>query len=201
MPASSRPYHSPLRQERAAQTRERIVVAGAELAHSFRSWDWRDLTVRAVAERAGVNERTVYRHFATERDLRDAILARLEEEAGVSVDGLELDDFAQLTARVISYLSTFAVEPQVSGDPTFAAVDERRRTALVQAVATRTPAWSADEQRRAAALLDVFWSVPTYERMRAAWDLSEDEITEAITWVISLIEDAIADDRRPHPPR
>lgn len=197
MSTTPRPYHSPIRQERAAQTRERIVAAGAELAHSFRSWNWRDLTVRAVADHAGVNERTVYRHFATERELRDAILGRLQEEAGVSVDGLELHDFAQLTARVISYLSTFAVEPKVSNDPTFVEVDQRRRSALVHALESRTPTWAESEQQLAAALLDVFWSVPTYERMRGAWDLSEDQITGAISWVISLIEDAIADGRHP----
>jgi AcrR family transcriptional regulator len=194
---SPRPYHSPIRQERAAQTRERIVAAGAELAHSFQSWDWRELTVRAVAERAGVNERTVYRHFATERELRDAILASLEAEAGVSVDGLELDDFAEVTARVVTYLSTFAVEPRVATDPSFVEVDQRRRAALVHALEPRTAGWSDTERQLAAAMLDVFWSVPTYERLRAAWDLSEDEVTRAITWVISLIEDAIAEGRAP----
>lgn len=194
---SPRAYNSPVRQERAAQTRERIVAAGAELAHSFRSWDWRELTVRAVAERAGVNERTVYRHFATERELRDAILARLEEEAGVSVEHLDLGDFAGVTARVIAYLATFAVEPKVASDPTFVAIDERRRASLVQAVERRTASWSEGDQRLAAALLDVFWGVPTYERMRASWGLSEAEVTRAIGWVISLIEAAIDDGRPP----
>jgi AcrR family transcriptional regulator len=187
-----RPYNSPVRQAQAAQTRERIVAAGAEIAHSLRSWDWREVTVRAVAERAGVNERTVYRHFATERELRDAILGRLEEEAGISVDGLELSDFAQITSRVIAYLSTFAVVPKVVQDPTFVEIDERRRAALVRAVGDRTPGWSERDQRVAAALLDVFWGVPTYERMRATWDLSDEETSRAITWVISLVEAAIA---------
>jgi AcrR family transcriptional regulator len=192
-----RQYHSPVRQAQAAQTRDRIVAAGAELAHSFQSWSWHELTVRAVAEQAGVNERTVYRYFATERELRDAILARLEEEAGVSVDGLELGDFAETTARVISYLSTFAAVPRVASDPTFVAVDERRRAALVSALAARTADWSERDRRLAAALLDVFWSVPTYERMSAAWELAEADIATAITWVISLIEAAIAAGRAP----
>lgn len=197
MSSASRPYNSPVRQERAAQTRERIVAAGAELAHSFQSWDWRELTVRAVAERAGVNERTVYRHFATEKDLRDAILGRLLEEAGVIVDDLALDDFAQTTARVISYLSTFAVQPKVVSDPTFVAVDEQRRAALLRALEPRTAGWSDRERTAAAALLDVFWGVPTYERMSATWGLSEDELAGAIGWVISLIETAIEGGGRP----
>ena len=196
MAESSRRYDSPVRRAQAAQTRARIVAAGAELAHSLRSWDWREVTVRAVAERAGVNERTVYRHFATERELRDAILGHLEEEAGVSVDGLELGDFAQMTSRVISYLATFAVVPRVASDPTFVAVDERRRTALVSALEQRTDGWDEREQRLAAALLDVFWSVPTYERMRSAWGLSEPEITAAIGWAVSIY--SVATDLRIH---
>jgi AcrR family transcriptional regulator len=186
-----------VRQQRVAETRERIVAAGAELAHSFTSWSWRELTVRAVAERAGVNERTVYRHFSHERDLRDAILARLQEEAGVSVDDLDLGDFSAVTARVLSYLATFPIEPRIVSDPTFAGLDQRRREALTAAVEQRTPAWSDEQRRLVAALLDVFWSVATYERMGAAWRLSEDEITRAISWVIALIESAVADGRGP----
>ena len=50
--------------------------------HGYDTWDWRDLTFRSVAERAGVGERTVYRHFPTERHLHDAVMERLESEAG-----------------------------------------------------------------------------------------------------------------------
>jgi hypothetical protein len=108
-----------------------------------------------------------------------------------------LDDFAATTARVISYLATFAVQPKVVSDPTFAAVDEQRRTALVRALAPRTPGWSDRERTATAALLDVFWGVPTYERMRATWGLEEDELAGAIGWVISLIEAAIDGGERP----
>ena len=197
MTDAPRAYESPVRRERAAQTRDRILAAGAALVHSFTKWDWSELTVRGVAERAGVAERTVYRHFATERELRDAILARLQEEAGVSVDGLELSDFAATTARVVSYLSTFAIEPKVLTDPTFVAIDQQRREALVQALESRTLEWSEQDRTLAASLLDVFWSVPTYERMRSTWELSHDDIGRAIGWVIGLIEAAITEGDTP----
>ena len=74
-----------LRRAQMAETRERILAAGSALVHEFKSWDWRPLTFRAVAERAGVGERTVYRHFATERELRDAVMTRCEQEAGVEL--------------------------------------------------------------------------------------------------------------------
>ena len=79
------PYDNSARAEKAGKTRERIIAAGSELVHAFDSWNWRDLTFRSVAERAGVGERTVYRHFPTERHLHDAVMQRLESEAGVVV--------------------------------------------------------------------------------------------------------------------
>src|SRR5262245_43541623 len=54
-----RRYDGTLRRQQAAETRERIVAAGSELLHGSPIRDWRALTVRAVAERAGVNQRTV----------------------------------------------------------------------------------------------------------------------------------------------
>ena len=69
-----RRYDSPLRRERAAQTRERITDAGVALVRELPTWDWQGLTFAAVAARAQVSVRTVYRYFATERDLHDAII-------------------------------------------------------------------------------------------------------------------------------
>jgi len=88
------------RHEKAAQTRERIVAAGSDLVHGFETWNWRELTFKAVAERAGVGERTVYRHFPTERHLRDAVMQRLESEAGISYEDVNLTNLAETTSRV-----------------------------------------------------------------------------------------------------
>src|SRR5207247_11265534 len=66
-----RKYDSPLRRQRAAETYDRIVAAGVAILHELPLWKWQALTLRAVAQRAGVTERTVYRHFATERELRE----------------------------------------------------------------------------------------------------------------------------------
>ena len=48
-----------------------------------------------------------------------------------------------------------------------------------------------------AALFDLVWSMPAYERLVGAWDLDGDDATEAITWLMSLLTHAIDDDRRP----
>jgi AcrR family transcriptional regulator len=187
-----RRYDSPVRRQRAAETRDRIVLAGAELLHGFPIWNWRALTVRAVAERAGVNERTVYRHFATERDLRDAVLERLEEEAGVDLRGLTLDDVPDVTARILGYSSSFPVAPRTERDATVAAANARQRGALLAAVTERTRGWSEGDRALAAAMFDVLWSPVSYERMVVDWDVDAKEAIRGITWVVGLIQDAIA---------
>ena len=186
-----RRYDSPLRRQRAAETKDRIVSAGAELLHGFPIWNWNALTVRAVAERAGVNERTVYRHFATERHLRDAVLARLEEESGVDLDGLTLDGVRQVTARIFEYVSAFPLEPRLARDPTVVAANERQREALLGAVAPFSREWSGADRTIAAAVLDVLWSVVSYERLVSDWDLAPEQAIRATDWVIQLVADAI----------
>jgi AcrR family transcriptional regulator len=192
-----RRYDSPVRRERAAQTRERIVTAGWELAHERPSWDWQGLTVRAVAERAGVNERTVYRHFPSERELHDAVLGRLEEEAGVTLEGLRLADVADVTARVFTHVSSFPLVPRAPREPTLIAADQRRREAVRHAVAAQVPGWPDTDRAMAAAVLDVLWSVSSYERLLAGWELTHEDAANAITWAIGLVAAAIKDGSAP----
>jgi AcrR family transcriptional regulator len=192
-----RKYDSPVRRRQAAETRERILAAGSELVHGFPRWDWRELTVRAVAQRAGVNERTVYRHFSSERELHEAVIRRLQEEVGDPLDGLTLDGFGDVVAQLFDYLASFAASPRQTTDPTFVAVDERRRQALVAAVEPGTAAWSDADRQMAAALLDALWSVPTYERLVGVWGLDTERATEAVTGLISLLVRSIQEGRRP----
>jgi AcrR family transcriptional regulator len=188
-----------LRRQRAAETRERIVAAGADLLHGVPIWNWRALTVRAVASRAGINERTVYRYFANERELRDAVMRRLEEEAGIDLNGLGLEDIRDVTARVLAYASSFPLVPRVPRDPTVAATNARQREALLTALAPATPGWEDVDRETAAAILDVLWSPMSYERLVTDWQLGPKEAIRGVTWVIDLIEDAIRRGEGPVP--
>lgn len=192
-----RPYDNTLRKQQAADTRERIVSAGSDLLHGSSVRDWRALTVRAVAERAAVNERTVYRHFVNERALRDAVMHRLEEEAGIDLAGMRLEDVADVTARIFEHVSSYPREPRPPLDPTLSATGQRQRTALLAAVAARTARWTEADRTVAAALLDVLWSVASYERLVGDWQLDREQATRGITWVIGLVEEAIRKGRRP----
>ena len=196
---SRRRYNNRGRRQKAAQTRERIIAAGSELVHAFDSWNWRELTFRSVAERAGVGERTVYRHFPTERHLHDAVMQRLESEAGISYEDVDLGNLGEATTRVFASLQRFAVRDSVDTprDPTFVGVDARRRDALLRAVAASTPGWSESQQRVTAGLLDVLWNLPAYERLVGVWGIEGTTATEAVNWLMAKVIEAVEGDSPP----
>ena len=187
----SRPYDGRLRRERAAETRERILDAGSELIHLSSVRDWKRLTVRAVAERAGVNERTVYRYFGSERGLRDAMLERNQQEAGIELEGMRLEDVATVAARILDHVAQYPREPPPALDPTLVAAKDRQHQSLLDAVASEVGRASGPRQMTVAAVLDALWSVATYERLVDAWSIDHDEAVSAITWVIGLVEAAV----------
>ena len=145
-----RQYDSTLRRQRAGETRARIIAAGSELLHGSSVRDWHGLTIRAVAEKAGVNERTVYRHFVNEQGLRDAVMHEFEEEAGIDLRGMQLADVADVTARIFAHVSSYPPDARQPLDPTLLDAKRRQHEALLAAVAAEAGTWS-EEDRTAAA--------------------------------------------------
>ena len=71
-PAKKRPYVLKARGEQVAETRARIVAATVALHEEVGP---RRTTIKAIAERAGVERLTVYRHFPDERAVVQACSA------------------------------------------------------------------------------------------------------------------------------
>ncbi len=85
MSETTRPYHSPLRQQRAAETRNLILEA---LAAIIAERGVPDFSVQEVADRAGVALRTVYRHFSDRQALLDGLADLVDEE----LEAMRADD-------------------------------------------------------------------------------------------------------------
>ena len=202
--ANTRRYDGTLRRQRALETHDRIVTAGCDLLAESSLRDWRALTMRAVAERAGVNERTVYRHFTNERGLRDSVMHRLEQRAGIDLDDLELDGIAEVARRIFATIAAHPLERRAPLDPTLQDASRRERAALLRALEPHADGWSEADRVVAAAVLNALWRVAVYEHLVADWNLDGDEAIAGITWVIGLVEQAVRDGRppdRPAPPR
>ena len=195
--STPRRYESPVRRQQAFETRERIIEAGCKLLQRSGIRDWRALTIRGVADLAGVNERTVYRYFGNERGLRDAVMQRLEEKAGIELEGMRLEDVAGFAARIFGHVSAYPGRPKPALDPTLSDASVRQKEALLAALAERTSEWTDSERTSAAALLDVLWSVATYERLVTDWEMDRDGAIETVSWAFGLVEDAIRAGQRP----
>jgi AcrR family transcriptional regulator len=192
-----RRYDSPMRRQRAMETRERIVAAGCRLLRQSSVRDWRALTIRGVAEQAGVNERTVYRYFGNEQGLRHAVMDRLEQKAGIDLAGMRLQDVADIAARILTHVSTYPLRPKPPLDPTLADANLRQRNALFAALDGGTTGWSELDRNSVAALFDVLWSVASYERLVSDWGLDPHQAIRTVTWAISLVQEAVEDGRQP----
>jgi AcrR family transcriptional regulator len=196
-PPPRRTYNSPLRKQQAEHTRAQILDAGTQIARTLPTWDWDGMTFKSVGDRAKMSERTVRRHFATERALRNAIQQRLLQECGVDFATVEIPVFAEAAERVHRYMAGFASSPQRSMDPGLTEMDSERRTSLLKAVARATPAWTPADRAIAAATLDLFWNPVNFERFGSAWRLDPDSVTKLIRWVVSLLQGAMREGRRP----
>jgi AcrR family transcriptional regulator len=188
-----RPYDSPIRRLRVEQMRERIVVAGAEIVHSFPIWNWDAVTHRAVAERSTVSLRTVYRYFPTERELRDAVLERLAVEASVNFEALRMEDLSDTVNRLIGSLAEFPRAPRSKMEPTIETVRRKQRDAYAAAVARVAKEWTERDQQLAAAMVYVVSTNSAYTTLVDEWGFDPKEAALGITWVIDLIRDALRD--------
>lgn len=196
-----RAYNSPRRQAQSAETRERIITAARTLLHSSSIRDWHSLTIRAVAQEAGVSERTVYRHFADERGLRDAVMHRLEEDAGIDLGHLALEDVADVARRIFDHVSSYPFRTRTPMDPTMTEATLRQREALHDALEPWTGTWPAPAAAAVAALLDVLWSVDSYERLALDWQVDHRLAIQTLTWAIGLVEAAVRDGQGPQAPK
>jgi len=77
--AKPRAYGSPLRAQQAEETRERILDATVRVMAKGLAF----VSVPQVAREAGVSVPTVYRHFATKRDLLGAVYPHSVRRAGL----------------------------------------------------------------------------------------------------------------------
>ena len=179
-------YHSPLRESQAAATRERIVEACVALMQRDA-----DLTYAAVAAAAGVQERTVYRHFPKKEDLETALwgwivahlthadfAARTEEQ----LVGAMRESFAGFDADA-PLIQAMLHSPQ--------GLDVRRRQQPVRramfeaCVDSAVPGAPPQVRDRAAAVLQVLYSSASWDLLRGFLDMDAAEAADAIELGIS----------------
>lgn len=126
---------------------------------------------------------------------------RLEQEAGIDLEAMQLDDVAEVAAAISRHVSSYPREPRPPLDPTLTKASLRQHKALDEAVAPWTHPWPPADRQSAAALLDVLWSVASYERLAVDWQMDDEQAIQTLTWAIAVIVEAVRNGRPPRRPR
>jgi AcrR family transcriptional regulator len=177
-----------LREQHAEMTRERILSAVADLLEDGVS----ELTMPGVADASGVSLRTLYRYFPTRDALFEAAARWIGDELLRHPYPETLDEIAELF-RV--GCRDFDERPQLVramalsqlGQDVRAFRRRERVEAIRDALRRETPGLSADEMRRAEAVLAYLHNMLAYTTLREESGLSGDEIGEAAAWAIQTL--------------
>lgn len=172
---TKRNYVSPVRASAAAETRERIIAAGAKLLRKDASIA--NFSLDVVAKAAGVTRLTVYNQFGSRRGLLEAVFDDIAREGGLFElnDVMTMADPRAALDRVVAIFCTFwSHDPAIGGlnqavatDPEFGdsllARNERRRE-LLSALVSRIVEKPTAKQivRDAVDLIFVLTSYPTF---------------------------------------
>jgi AcrR family transcriptional regulator len=196
----SRAYRSKLRAEQAEATRSRILDAtGRVMARGIAS-----VSIPAVAREAGVSVPTIYRHFATKRDLLEAIYPYALQRAGLDELPVprSLDDIRPGVRALFDRTDSFdELGRAAMASP---ASEEVRRLSMPRRLAifrglvdTVEPKLAKRDRDRVARLLVILTMSSALRTWRDHLGLSVDETADDVDWVVrAAIGAATSADRR-----
>jgi AcrR family transcriptional regulator len=190
--ANGRSYTSPLRERQSEQTREAILEAiAAELAEN----GLQELHIPAVARRAGVSIRTVYRYFPTRDALLDAAEEWIDRSIGSADFSRPIDEFPSMTEDVFRQFDAnetmmLAHWATSLGRDVRERGRKRRQQAYREALRDITSNLSRTEARAAHAVISYLLSSRAWKTLREEFGMSGAESGKAVAWALrALIAD------------
>ncbi|HVY81563.1 MAG TPA: TetR/AcrR family transcriptional regulator [Steroidobacteraceae bacterium] len=179
------------RPAKTERTRERIQRAAAEL---FRENTPPELiTFKAVAQRAGVAEMTVYRYFPTRKELHRGLWEQLDREMGTafgmpnSQQELRMQQCELFRTFEAMASQTMASIATPAGRAMRAASNERIRSAFLAIADEVAPHARPAHKVRVAAVLQLLHSAYAWASLREQWDLTAEAAGDATLWAIDTL--------------
>ena len=186
----ARAYGSPLRARQAEETRERILDATVRVMAEGLAF----MSVPQVAREAGVSVPTVYRHFATKRDLLAAVYPHAVRRAGMEevVIPRSMDELRGGLRAYFERTDSFGdLARAAMASP--AAEETRRinmpdRVALFRRIADSIePRPSEADRDRIARLLVILTASSALRLWRDQLGSSVDEAADDVDWVLRAV--------------
>jgi AcrR family transcriptional regulator len=177
-----------VRTTRKQEARERILDAFIALLTEGAA----DLSHDAVAERAELGRRTVYRYFPDRPALLDGALLRVRELAGTRVTYPESAEELLETLEPI-YTGFDSIAPLITmlrttpqGRQLRLAQKRQRAASYTRALAGAVEGLPAEDRKLATAMIQVLHTTPWLE-MRDHWDLDGRQIARATGWAVRTL--------------
>lgn len=191
-----RTYQSPLREAQSALTRERILMAAKTYLEEH---DIETLTLRHLAELAGVSPPTVYAHFATVDDLVAAFFAWLRPRLGLQKPLPALDEFPELPKDLFpNYEAYGALLRNLMNRPSWdrqrSADAEQRHGRWITAVGEALPDLTPEQRRRGAMLVSAFWAPTVWRWLMDTCGFTPKEAEQVASWAIDALVTALKTD-------
>ncbi|RXH33422.1 TetR/AcrR family transcriptional regulator [Bradyrhizobium zhanjiangense] len=202
-----RNYVSSARASAAAETRERIIAAGARLLRKDASIA--NFSLDVVAKAAGVTRLTVYNQFGSRRGLLEAVFDDIASRGGLFelTEVMAMSDPRAALDRVVEIFCTFwghdaavgGLNQAIATDPEFGealvARNERRRE-LLAALLSRIVGKHAAKRavRDSVDLIFVLTSYPTFAALRP--QRSTEEVCRLLQVACRAVVDALTFDGR-----
>jgi AcrR family transcriptional regulator len=180
---------SELRDEYAALTRQRIVAAFVESLEDETS---DDVSMAVIAKRAGVAERTIYRHFKTRAELLAAAGEWIEDNVFGYVPFTSPDELPVIFRKLCK---SFDRHPHLARAIALTRVGRTVRAGFRkrliehhhEAMAPLTRHLRPKEVRQAEALTSYLNNVLAWSAMREDFGMSSAEIADAIEWALTTL--------------
>jgi AcrR family transcriptional regulator len=189
----ARSYSSPLREENAERTRRRILDGLVQVLAESPA----ELSIPAVARRAGVSVPTVYRHFGSKRGLTDALYEHYTKRIGTDFEDVEIrsvETFLEHMPEIFRKQDEVDAGTRAAMSTEFA--HRLRRKMMPQRLAAmdralRGSGVRASDRARLRVLFTVFTSSAIQNAFRDYFEIGPDEAAEHIAWAMRTLLTAV----------
>lgn len=186
-----------LREKHAEATREHILGKAYELLVEHPE---QPFSHEAVAKRAEVGARTVYRYFPSQADLYEGMWMLLRKHSGTIFPQTEEQILPQVPVLFGNFDRNEKVIRAVLESPMGHRVRERGipegRESFQKSLAGLTKGMSAAKQRQVVAVFLAVYSAPFWELLRNRGGLDGKDAIEAAEWTMRTLLEGLKDEGR-----